>query len=108
LIFIVFRKFYDGKFCPRQNRLARPKTTKVRTKVRKEVLSKPSPVRQIRKVLTKSGLKVKPDELQVLRQDGDRLHCVFLFSWGAPGVVTAPPGQPIRRSPMRRPSSGRR
>jgi len=44
--------------------------------------------RNIRRLLTKSGLKVKPDEFRVLRQDGDRLRCVFLFNWGAAGVVT--------------------
>jgi hypothetical protein len=44
--------------------------------------------RHIRRLLTKAGLKVKPDEFRVLRQDGDRLRCVFLFNWGAAGVVT--------------------
>ncbi len=45
--------------------------------------------RQLRQMLKKSGLKVTPDEFVVLRQDGDRLRCVFLlFNWGAAGVVT--------------------
>ncbi|HEY5911357.1 MAG TPA: hypothetical protein VJA21_12210 [Verrucomicrobiae bacterium] len=44
--------------------------------------------RQVRQVLKKSGLKVKPDEFRVLRQDGDRLRCVFMFTWGAPGTLT--------------------
>jgi hypothetical protein len=44
--------------------------------------------RQIRRVLTKSGLKIKADELNVLEQRGDRLRCVFIFPRGAPGAVT--------------------
>jgi hypothetical protein len=44
--------------------------------------------RQVRQVLKKSGLKVKPDEFRVLRQDGDRLRCVFLMNLGAPGTVS--------------------
>src|SRR5512138_1212190 len=43
--------------------------------------------RQVRRVLKKSGLRVKPDEFRVLRQDGDRLRCVFLMNLGVPGVV---------------------
>jgi hypothetical protein len=38
--------------------------------------------RQLRQVLKKPGLKVKPDEFWALRQDGDRLRRVFLLGLG--------------------------
>jgi hypothetical protein len=44
--------------------------------------------RQIRKLLGKSGLKIKTDELTVLEQRRDNVKCVFIFSCGAAGVLT--------------------
>jgi hypothetical protein len=44
--------------------------------------------RQVRRVLKRSGLNVRPDEFRVLRQDGDRLRCVFLLDLGVPGMLT--------------------
>ncbi|MDB6016341.1 MAG: hypothetical protein JWR19_830 [Pedosphaera sp.] len=44
--------------------------------------------RQIRQVLAKSGIPIRAGELTVLEQRAGRIHCVFIFSCGAAGVIT--------------------
>ena len=44
--------------------------------------------RQIRRVLAKSGIKVRAGELNVIEQRGDRLRCVFILSCGRAGFLS--------------------
>jgi hypothetical protein len=44
--------------------------------------------RQIRRVLVKSGIKVRAGELNVIEQRGDRLRCVFILSCGRAGFLS--------------------
>ena len=43
--------------------------------------------RQIRRVLSKGGLKIARDEFNICYRRGDRLHCAFVLELGAPGVA---------------------
>ena len=52
---------------------------------------------QIRSVLTKGGIRLNRDEFNILDWRKDRLHCVFVFNYGAPGVWQAPPRQTKRQ-----------
>lgn len=42
--------------------------------------------KQIRRALAKCGLRIRPGEMTVLEQRGDKLKCVFLFGSAAPPV----------------------
>jgi len=52
---------------------------------------------QIRSVLNKGGIRLKRDEFNIIDWRKDKLRCVFMFNYGAPGVWQAPPRQTKRQ-----------
>ena len=48
---------------------------------------KQTAAKQIRKLLTKAGVKILRNELSVIDRRGDKLRCAFVLELGAPGVL---------------------
>jgi hypothetical protein len=43
---------------------------------------------QLRKIMTKAGLRIKPDELTVFDQRKNMIRFTFMFAYGCAGVLT--------------------
>jgi hypothetical protein len=57
-------------------------------------------IAQIRTVLNKGGIRLKRDEFNIIDWRKDKLHCVFMFNYGAPGVWQAPPRQTKKQAEL--------